>query len=34
MLAELFAVAANAVNCGVYDFAETMGDRPLAIEET
>jgi endoglucanase len=34
MLAELFAVAANAVNYGVYDFAETMGDRPLAIEET
>jgi beta-mannanase len=34
MLAGLFAVAARAVNYGVYDFAETMGHRALAVEAT
>jgi beta-mannanase len=34
ILAGLFAIVAQAVNYGVYDFAGTMGDRPLAIEET
>jgi glycosyl hydrolase family 26 len=34
MLVELLAVAARAVDYGVYDFAETMEHRRLAIEET
>jgi len=34
MQAGLFAVTAPAVNYGVYDFAQTMGNRPLPIEET
>ena len=34
MHAGFFAATAQAVSYGVYDFAATMGDRPLAIEET
>jgi hypothetical protein len=34
MFAGLFTVMAKAVNYGAYDFAETMGNRALAIEET
>ena len=34
MQAGLFAITAPAVNYGVYDFAQTMGNHPLAIEET
>jgi len=34
IFAGLFTVMAKAVNYGAYDFAETMGNRALAIEET
>jgi beta-mannanase len=34
MQAGFFAATAQAVSYGAYDFAATMGDRPLAIEET